>query len=91
MTKIMKSLLVELDSRLLFHEVLDAFGIIYFQYWIQEEIDVSIIIHLGGFKVALCRFLHDLGYGTRSLVKLSYWKSFWVQHFTCNKVCPNSQ
>jgi len=35
MTKIVKSLLVKLDSRFLFHEVLDAFGIIYFQYWIQ--------------------------------------------------------
>lgn len=74
--KIVKSLLVELDSRFLFHEVLDAFGIIYFQYWIQEEIDVSIIIHLGGFKVALCRFLHDLGYKTRWSVKLSYWNPF---------------
>jgi hypothetical protein len=72
MTKIVKSLLVELDSRFLFHEVLDAFGVIYFQYWIQEEIDVSIIIHLGGFKVALCRFLHDLGYGTKWSVKFSY-------------------
>jgi hypothetical protein len=67
MTKIVK-----LDGRFLFHEVLDAFGIIYFQYWIQEEIDVSILVHLEGFKVALCRFLHDLGYRTRWLVKLSY-------------------
>jgi hypothetical protein len=57
MTKIVKSLLVKLDSRFLFHEVLDAFGIIYFQYWIQEEIEVSFLIHLGVLKfhyVASC-------------------------------------
>jgi len=50
MTKIVKSLLVKLDSRFLFHEVLDAFGIIYFQYWIQEEIEVSFLI-LGVLKL----------------------------------------
>jgi len=65
-------IVVKLDTRFLFHEMLDAFGIIYFQYWIQEEIEVSILIHLGDFKVALCKFLHDLGYRTKWLVKLSY-------------------
>ncbi len=71
MIKIVKSLLVKLDSRFFFHEVLDAFGIIYFQYWIQEEIEVSFLIHLGGFKVALCRF-----YRTKWSRKLNYWNPF---------------
>jgi hypothetical protein len=35
--EIAQSLIDELDSRFPSHEVLDAFGILYPQYWVQES------------------------------------------------------
>jgi hypothetical protein len=44
-TEITQSLIDELDSRFPSHEVLDAFGILYPQYWVQEGTEDSFPHH----------------------------------------------
>jgi hypothetical protein len=55
--EIVESLLFEWDTGFLFHEVFDSFDIIYSQYWLQEEGEVSFSKHLENMKQ------HYLGYG----------------------------
>jgi hypothetical protein len=54
-TKMAQSLCDELDRRFSSQELLDAFGIIYLQYWMQEGTEESLPHHLAMLKEFYCR------------------------------------
>jgi hypothetical protein len=53
-SEIAQSLSDEMDARFPQHDILDAFGIIYPQYWMQEGADISFQQHLSEPKAFYC-------------------------------------
>jgi hypothetical protein len=46
MTEVVKSLILELDAQFPEQSMLDAMGIVYMQYWLQADAEVTFLRHL---------------------------------------------
>jgi hypothetical protein len=49
-------LIVKLQGRFPTQKLMDAFGIVYPQYWLQLELETRFVTHLAILKDAFCQF-----------------------------------
>ena len=55
MTKVAEALIAELETSFPANHVMDSLGIVFPQYWLQENVDMSFSAHLAILKAAFCQ------------------------------------
>ena len=50
-----EALIAELETRFLANHIMDSLGIVFPQYWLQENVDMSFSTHLAILKAAFCQ------------------------------------
>ena len=75
-TRVTQALIDELDLRFPAHHVMDAMGIVFPQYWVQEGVDRTFSTHLSILKDAFCH--------SKCVVQVDR-KRDWVRPILSNK------